>query len=79
MWLLLYSRGHFVVGSSNDIVMDNEKDDDYIVDNDVGVRVGDDSFDGGNVSHGSLGSFSRVAIMMILLLLLLKETFEYRV
>ena len=61
-----------VVGGSDDNFMGDEEDDDGVDGNDVGVGVGD-----GDAPHGlrffrilyrGNGSFSRVAIMVLLLL-----------
>ena len=58
----LFLHGHFVVGNSNDILIDDEEDDDDDdVDNDVGFGVGDD-----NTPHGlRIFSFS-TAVMALL-------------
>ena len=48
----LFSRGRFVVSSSDDIMVDDEDDDDVGVEDDVGVSVGVGSVDYGGAPHG---------------------------
>ena len=71
-----YSRSRSVVGDSDGIVLDGDNDDDVVNDNDVGSSVDGGSVDGGDDPHGLRffrchcrgdGSFSGVAIMMLLL------------
>ena len=75
-----YSRSRSVVGNSDEIVVDGDSDEDVVGNDDVGGSVDVGSVDGGDDPHGlrffrchcrGVGSFSGVAIMMLLLSLLL--------
>ena len=57
----LFLHGHFVVGNSNDILMDDEEDNDDVVNNDFDVGVGNDN----NPHRLRVFSFSTAAMALL--------------